>query len=130
MTPIAPDLQQNIFVTIYLLFSHNYIPFAYFTGMIIGIILSVYRPSRFATFVLLGFAILLFSYEYDKHIIEGLRQQTIQSLITTQPHYRLQRIIDLTLTELLPVLFYLAGWVFLFGAIIFAALQMGKKRGS
>src|SRR3989344_7830326 len=114
MTPIAPDLQQNIFVTIYLLFSHNYIPFAYFTGLVIGIILSVYRPSRFATFVLLGFAILLFSYEYDKHIIEGLRQQTIQSLITTQPHYRLQRIIDLTLTELLPVLFYLTGWVFLF----------------
>ncbi len=46
MTPLAPDLQQNIIVTLYLLFTHNYIAIAYFAGLLISIGLSLYRPSR------------------------------------------------------------------------------------
>ncbi|MBI5451895.1 hypothetical protein HY945_00360 [Candidatus Gottesmanbacteria bacterium] len=124
---VAPDLQQNILVTIYLLFSHNYIAFAYFIGVIIGIVLSLYRPSRFATFVLLGFAILLFSFEYDKHIISAFREQTVKSLITIQPHYKLQKIIELVITELLPVLFYVLGWLFIYLAIIYGAVKINNK---
>lgn len=124
---ITPDLTQNIFVTIYLLFSHNYIAFAYFTGLIIAVIMSVKWPSRFSTFSFLGFAILLFSYEYDKHIIEGFRQQTMRSLITLQPHFRLQRLINVTITEILPIFFYAAGWAFIYLAIIHAARKLGKR---
>ncbi len=127
MAPLAADLQQNIMVTVYLLFSHNYIAFAYFTGLIISIILSIKWPSRFSTYSFLGFAILLFSYEYDKHIIEGLRQQTLRSLITLQPHLRFQRLISVTITEILPILFYIAGWAFIYLAIIHAARKLGKK---
>ena len=97
---VTPDLRQNIVVTLYLLFSHNYIAIAYFTGMVIGIILSIWKPSRFATFILLGFAILLISFEYDKHIIEGLREQTMNSLITITPHFKVQRFVSLFLTHL------------------------------
>lgn len=127
MTPIAPDLQQNIIVTLYLLFSHNYIAFAYFAGLVISIILAIYRPSRFTTFSFLGFAILLFSYEYDKHIIAGLREQTIKSLITITPHFKLQRMLDLVFSDLFPVLFYVTGWAFIFLAIIYAARKMHHK---
>lgn len=128
MPSVTADLQQNIIVTLYLLFSHNYIALAYFVGMIIGIILSIVKPSRFTTFIFLGFAILLFSYEYDKHIIEGLRQQTIQSLITINPHQRLRRIIDLTLTEILPIVLYVGGWALLFFSIIAAGMSLGRKK--
>lgn len=128
MTPVTPDLQQNILVTIYLLFSHNYIAFAYFTGLIISIVLAIYRPSRFTTFAFLGFAILLFSFEYDKHIIEGFREQTLRSLITITPHYKVQRILDVAITHLLPVLFYITGWFFIYLAIFYAARKMGKKK--
>lgn len=124
---ITPELGQNIFVTVYLLFSHNYIAMAYFTGLILGIILSVKWPSRFSTFTLLGFGILLFSYEYDKHIIEGFRQQTLRSLITLQPHLRLQRLINVTISEILPIVFYAAGWAFLYLAIIYAGKRLGKR---
>ncbi len=127
---MSPDLQQNVLVTIYLLFSHNYIVFAYFIGLLIGIGLAFYRPSRFATLVLLGFAVLMFSFEYDKHIIDAFRQQTINSLITLQPHYKLQHIINLVISELLPVFFYVLGWLLLYGAIIYSALKnkdKGKK---
>src|SRR3990170_8644065 len=127
MINIAPDLRQNLIVLGYLFFSHNYIALAYFCGMILGIILSVYRPSRFATFILLGFGLLLFAYEYDKHIIAGLREQTLKSLITVTPHYRLSRIVNLFLSDLLPVLFYITGWGMLFGAIVYAAAKLGKR---
>lgn len=127
---ITPDLQQNILVTLYLLFSHNYIVFAYFLGLIISIILAIYRPSRFTTFILLGFAILLFSFEYDKHIILPLRDQTINSLITLTPHYKVQKIVDLLISVVLPVLFYTIGWLFIFLAIINASLDDRKRNKS
>lgn len=126
MGDISPDLRQNIIITLYLLFSHNYIAIAYFTGLVISIILAIYRPSRFTTFCFLGFGILLFSYEYDKHIIAGLREQTIKSLITVTPHFKLQRLLDLVISDLFPVLFYVSGWVFLFLAIVYAARKMHK----
>ena|SRR3989338_2813130 len=125
---MAPDLKQNIAVTLYLLFTHNYIAIAYFSGMILGIILSVWKPSRFAVFIFLGFAILLFSYEYDKHIIAGLREQTLKSLITVTPHFKLQRIVNLFLSDLLPILFYITGWGLLFASIVYAGMKLGKKK--
>src|SRR3989338_4771797 len=128
MINIAPDLRQNLIVVGYLFFSHNYIALAYFCGMILGIILSVYRPSRFATFILLGFGLLLFAYEYDKHIISGLREQTLKSLITVTPHYRLMRLVNLVLSDLLPVAFYILGWGMIFASIIIAGVKLGKKK--
>ena len=128
MAPITAELQQNILVTIYLLFSHNYEAIAYFAGLIFAVILAVYRPSRLAVFALLGFAILLFSFEYDKHIITGFREQTIKSLITITPHFKLQRLLNLIISELLPVLFYVTGWVFIYLAILMGAKKTGKKK--
>ena len=123
---MAADLQQNIFVTLYLLFSHNYEAFAYLVGILIGIVLAFYRPSRFALFILLGFAILLFSYEYDKHIIVGLREQTLKSLITTTPHFKVARIVNLLLSDIMPIFFYVVGWGMVFTAIVSAALKIKK----
>lgn len=124
---LTPDLKQNFFTTIYLLFTHNYIAFAYFTGAILSVVLSLLRPSRFTIFMMLGFLILLFSFEYDKHIIEGLREQTINSLITINPHYRLSRIINVVISEILPVFFYILGWIFVYLGIIAGAFLKEKK---
>lgn len=121
MVPVAADLSQNIVTTAYLFFSHNYIALVYLAGVTLGIGLSFWRPSRFATLVLIGFAILLFSFEYDKHLIAPLRDQTIRSFITEKPHFRLQRFIDVTISEVAPVGLYILGWGCLFTAIIFAA---------
>ncbi|MBI3379387.1 hypothetical protein HY029_01370 [Candidatus Gottesmanbacteria bacterium] len=128
MPPVAPDLQQNIIVTLYLLFSHNYEAIGFFMGLVISIVLAIYRPSRFTTFAFLGFAILLFSFEYDKHIIVGLREQTVRSLITMQPHYKVQKLVNLVISELLPVLFYVTGWAFLYLSVIYGARKIGKKK--
>lgn len=128
MTPITPDLSQNISTTIYLLFAHNYIAFAYFAGMIMAIGLAIWKPSRFSIFVLLGFTILLFSFEYDKHIIEPLRNQTINSLITIKPHFKVSKVIDALISEILPVLFYTIGWGMVFTSIVYAGIKLGKGK--
>ena len=124
---VSPDLRQNIIMTLYLLFSHNYIAFAYLGGLVLSIALSIYKPSRFTTFCFIGFATLLFSFEYDKHLIAGFREQTIKSLITIQPHFRLQRILNLVISDVFPVLFYSLGWFFIFLAIVYGAKKLGDK---
>lgn len=119
MPNITPDLSTNIIETLYLLFAHNYIVFAYILGLFISIIISLTRPSRQSTFLLLGFALLTFSYEYDKHIISGLRDQTMGSLITSQAHYTAAHWINLIIGSLMPIIFYMTGWIFVYAAIIF-----------
>lgn len=117
MTPTELELQQNIIHTIYALFIHNYIVFAYFFGLLFSLYLAIKSPSRFAVFLSIGFALLTFSFEYDKHIVAGLREQTINSLITAEPHYRLQRWLNILISEVLPILFYLVGWVMIYIAL-------------
>lgn len=128
MNPLSPDLQQNVVHTIYALFVHNYIVFAYFFGFLLSVFISIKKPSRFSIFMLLGFAILTFSFEYDKHIVDGLREQTLQSLITDQPHLRLQRTIGAIVSEVLPIFFYLLGWGLIFTAITFKGLKKSAKK--
>ncbi len=128
MSPlVSPDLKQNLAITLYLVFIHNYIPFMYLSGLVISLFLSLFKPSRFSTLLVIAFGILLFAFEYDKHFIVPFREQTIKSLITIEPHYRLQRLIDIIISQLLPIILYILGWLFLFLAFIIAGWQIGGK---
>lgn len=125
---LTADIKQNTIIALYLLFSHNYIVFAYFFGLIISIILAIIHPSRFIILTLLGFAILVFSFEYDKHLIVPFREQTLKSLISATPHYRLQKFINLVISEVIPMVLYLLGWIAIYGGIIIAALKKEIKK--
>ena len=114
---VTPDLPQNIIHTIYLTFAHNYILLAYLTGLGISVIMALRKPSRYATLLILGFAVLAFSFEYDKHIIDGLREQTINSLITVQQHNKVQKWTTALITDITPVMLYIGGWALLFIAM-------------
>jgi hypothetical protein len=118
MPNITPDLSQNILVTLYFLFTHNYIVFMYFTGLILSVILSIKHPSRYATFLIIGFALLTFSYEYDKHIVDGLRTQTLNSLITINRHYTIEKYINIIIGVIAPIVLYITGWIFVFIALV------------
>ena len=107
---ITPDLKQNIFYTVYFTVTHNALALFYFCGILIAIGLSLYRPSRKSIFLLLGFIILLFGFEYNKHILEGLREQTLNALITVQEHNKVRRIINIITLKLLPLFLPVAGW--------------------
>lgn len=124
---LTPDIKQNLIITLYLSFTHNYILFAYLIGLLVSVVIAIKQPSRFIILLLIGFAILAFSFEYDKHIITSFRKQTLTSLITETPHYRLQKYLNLIISEAIPILLYLTGWIFIYSAIITAGLQKKKK---
>ena len=75
-----------------------------------------------------GFALLTFSFEYDKHIVDGLREQTLNSLITVNQHYTLQKYINIVLGVLGPIVLYVVGWFFVFVALITRAPNLPSSK--
>lgn len=118
MNSPASDLSFNLVHTLYAIFIHNYILLAYLGGLLLSILISLKRPSRFALFLLMGFVILVFSFEYDKHIADGLRKQTLQSLITAVAHTKVEKWVNLVIGEILPIFFYILGWGLIYVAIV------------
>lgn len=108
---ITPELSQNIFYTVYFTVAHNALAIFYAAGIAVSIILSIIKPSRKSVILLLGFIVLLFSFEYTKHIEEGLKQQTLNSLITIQEHNQVRRIVNAFTTKLLPKGLPIIGWL-------------------
>lgn len=120
---ITPDLKQNIFYTVYFTVSHNLPVFVYGSGIVLFAFLAILRPRRSFVLFLLGFIILLFAFEYEKHILEGLKEQTINALITIQEHNKVRRLINITLVKALPLLLPLTGW----GCVVFGVYLFRKE---
>lgn len=112
---IPPDLKQNIFYTVYFTVTHNLPVFFYGAGILVSTILALLKPKRSYILLLLGFIILLFAFEYQKHILDGLKEQTINALITIQEHNTVRRVINIVLVKALPILMPLVGWLFVCG---------------
>lgn len=104
------DLKQNIFYTILFIAMHNFAAIFYAAGIVFSAVLLFIRPSRWGILFLFGFIILLFSFEYNKHIVEPLKEQTLNSLITLQEHNKVRRVVNLVLVKGLPRGLPLLGW--------------------
>jgi len=122
---IPPDLKQNIFYTVYFTVTHNLPVFIYGTGILVCAVLAILRPRRSYILMLLGCIVLLFSFEYDKHILEGLKEQTINALITIKEYGLVRRIINFVLVRALPFGMPLVGWSLVLGG---AYLQAKENR--
>lgn len=121
---LTPDLKQNIFYTVYFTVTHNLPVFIYGFGILVFAILAIVKPRRSFILLLLGCIILLFGFEYEKHILEGLREQTINALITVKEYGFVRRVVNIVLVKLLPLGLPVAGW----GLIIFG-IYLYKKEG-
>ena len=128
MQNISLEVTNSLFKGLYLLFDHNALVLAYISGLIICGFISFLRPSRLAFLFTFSFAALAFGYEYDKHIIEPLRTQTLATVIPTPgTHQRAAKLIDLVLSNLLPVFFFIIGWSSLFITIIISIWPKKKE---
>ncbi len=107
---MSPDTQQNILYTIYFLLLHNWQPILYFGGLCWYFFRGFMRPTRGKILLLGGFALLLFSFEYTKHIQDSLLEQTRNSLITERQSARVERVIHLALNRAIPWGAPLVGW--------------------
>lgn len=121
---LTPELKQNIFYTVYFTVTHNIPVFVYGAGILVSAVLAILKPKRSYVLFLLGFIILLFAFEYQKHILDGLKEQTINALITIQEHNLVRRIINIVLIKLLPIGMPVVGWSF----ILLGAYLLRKKK--
>ena len=121
----SPELADNLLTTIYSTFDHNKIVIAYVCAALLGGFLVFKKPTRYHVLLLFGFAILAFTYEYEKHIIAPLRDQTLQA-VAPDPnvHVRTQKYLDIFLSVLFPIGLYVTGW----GLIFWAMILGGKNR--
>ncbi|MDA1316653.1 MAG: hypothetical protein O3B87_01360 [bacterium] len=108
---IAPDTQQNILYTLYFILIHNFEAMLYVVGIFSMTLWALYRPTRGKIIIMWGFVILLFSFEYSKHILEPLKEQTIQSLITERESIRIEYYITKILTRVVPFGLPILGWM-------------------
>jgi len=116
---ISPDTQQNIFYTIYFMLTHNALAVVYSLGIVISTCLLFYKPQRGRVLILWGFIILLFAFEYDKHILDSLKEQTINSLITERESVRIEYYVTKILTKAVPFVLPILGWMLIIVGVFF-----------
>lgn len=124
------DLKQNIFYAVLFIFMHNFAAIFYGIGIALSALLLFIRPSRWGILLLFGFIILLFGFEYNKHIVEPLKEQTLNSLITIQEHNKVRRSVNIVLVKVLPRGLPLLGWMLVAGGIGLKIFSREKRRST
>lgn len=112
---------------IYSYFMHNYIFIAYVIGLIISVVLSFYTPSRNLLFYILGFAILSFAFQYDKHFAIQVSNELLGTINSQGNSVTFSNFTVIT-SEILPIVFYSLGWGFIFAGLISQTLLNIKKK--
>jgi len=120
---MSPDTQQNLFYTILFIIQHNALALTYTTAIVFTTGHMFWKPTRGKILILWGFIILLFAFEYSKHILEPLKEQTIQSLITKRESVRIEFYITKFLTRIVPFALPIVGWMLVGMGIFFDPLK-------
>jgi len=119
---MAPDTQQNVLYTILFLIEHNALALIYTTAIIFVTGHLLWKPTRGKVLILWGCILLLFAFEYSKHILEPLKEQTIQSLITQRKSVRIEFYITKFLTKIVPFALPIFGCILIGIGIFFDTL--------
>lgn len=121
---IAPDTTQNLSVMAKLLIGHNFLAIVFLGGILLATAYALYRPSRGAILFMIGFSLLLFAFEYEKHIADALIEQTKGSIITERESLRIDWFVEKILGKAATPLLYLSG---LANLVLGAYLLLVKK---
>jgi hypothetical protein len=117
------SLTDGIINTVFLTFLHNQYAIAFLLGAILSLIALLIKPSRYFVLLLIGFLTLLLGFEYNKHIIEPLQDQTLTSLGLEDGGGSAGTLVIRTFQKLLPILFFTIGWGSIFIAIFAKAFK-------
>lgn len=120
------SLTDGIINTLFLTFLHNQYAIAFLFGSLISIAALLIKPSRKPVLLLIGFTTLLIGFEYDKHIIEPLQDQTLTSLGLSESGGSVGLLVIRVFQKLLPIFFFTVGW----GCVFLATFLSLFKRPS
>lgn len=125
---IAPDTQQNVLYALYFVLLHNFVAIAYALGLFATTIFGLIQPSRGRILLMVGFALLLLSFEYPKHIQEPLLNQTRQSLITERYSSRVEEAITISIGKGAPFVLEAGGIIALAGGCALELQSLVTRR--
>lgn len=118
--------QQGLFQLVYWTWLHNYEVIALAFGALLAILLMMKNPKRIYLLFFLGFSLLIFQFEWTKHIAQSLEQQTLQTVIVSDTQTKAKKLIDFTLNRLVPFATYLSGWGLIFMGMILGGRNTKK----
>jgi len=121
------SLKRGIFQLIYFTFLHNAEAIAYFFGIIFVFGLLMWKPRRVLMLFLLAFVCLEIRFQYLKHIVDPLYDQTVGAMLQGGTFFRTRRLLDLFMNDIVPLGLYIVGWGSLFAGIFFSSVQSLKK---
>lgn len=124
---VGADVEQAVHYTLRLTVLHNFIPIVLGLACLGSLIFLIIKPSRLRVILLIGFGLLLLHFEYLKHIMEPLVNQTTVSLVTVDRNYRFEWFILKMLTKGIPLILFFGGWMCIIGPAAFLFLK--KKKG-
>ncbi len=115
-------MKQNLLELLYTTWIHNDFAIACLAGIFFAIFLLLKRPSRFGVLLLIGFSVLLLRFQYLKHIVEPLLDQTTGVLLRDETTGG-SRFLFVVFNVLIPFGMYVLGW-----GSIFLALALSEFR--
>lgn len=112
----------NFAKLLYFTFLHNYQVLGFSVMTAVSLVFLIKKPSRTMVFFFVGFLLLILHFEYQKHIVDNLAEQTADVLFTTGSYYRTQWLVKVGFYHLLPLLLYLSGWTL----VTLGMIRVGK----
>ncbi len=112
-------MKQGLFQLIYFTYLHNQLAIGLIIAALVALILLLKKPQRQYVFFFLGFLLLILHFEYQKHIVKDLADQTIATLFLEEGNYRFRWLTKVGLYHLVPLIMWLLGW----GSIILGLLN-------
>jgi hypothetical protein len=122
------SLKTGIFQLFYFTFLHNADAIAYLIGILFVFTLLIKKPHRSLVLFLLSFILLEMRFQYMKHIVDPLYDQTVGAMLQGGTFFRTRRILDLFINDLIPMILYLGGWGSMLLGILVAVFPESLKR--
>ena len=117
------SLKAGIFQFLYFTFLHNADAVAYAVGVLFAFLLLLKQPRRRFVLFLLGFLMLELRFQYLKHIVDPLYDQTVGAMLQGGTFFRTRRLLDIAMNDLAPMALYFGGW----GSLFLGMASFSKK---
>ena len=124
----ATGLKQGFIQLIYFTWLHNADAIAFFVGAILVTMLLFVKLKRSYVLYLIAFVVLLIRFEYLKHIVGPLSEQTVNVVIQQQGESEARHSFNLFFYHLIPTAMYFVGWGSLFLGMISASIGEKAKK--
>ncbi len=112
------ELIKNAIVAFYKFYDHNALVFYLGLLLLVVVIRLIAKPSRYYVLLMIGLSVLVFSFEYQKHLVPHFFSHLLDPIVDPSTHGRTYRYSSLFISQVFPVLLDILGWFMIALAMI------------